>query len=177
MNGVGASGCNVDALAVETAFDVDGQSFSAVFVNQCQHPERATIARLVVYKGIAPHMVALPGSKPRMFVNLGVYLGLVVFFNVGSVASASDALAFSVALRLGPRPVTRRVVELLWAFERFNVSRLAATVERRAMLTLTFIKFMHSLSSLQNSRICRLVIGRCSGSWNRGIASPVACGR
>jgi hypothetical protein len=51
-------------LAVEPSFDVDGQTFSAVFVDQGQHPERTSIAGLIVYKVITPHMIASLGSKP-----------------------------------------------------------------------------------------------------------------
>ena len=45
-------------LTVEAAFDVDGQTSSDVLVNQCQHPERTSIARLVVYKVITPYVIA-----------------------------------------------------------------------------------------------------------------------
>jgi hypothetical protein len=51
-------------LAVEPAFDVDGQTLSAVFVDQGQHPERTSIAGLIVYKIITPYVIPALGPKP-----------------------------------------------------------------------------------------------------------------
>ena len=51
-------------LAVEAAFDVDRQTFAAVFVDQCQHSERTSIAGLIVHKIITLNMIAALRSKP-----------------------------------------------------------------------------------------------------------------
>ena len=50
-----------DILARQPASHVDRQTFPAVFVDQCQHPETSTIGRAILHEVVAPHMIPVSG--------------------------------------------------------------------------------------------------------------------